>query len=75
MWFNLAWFDKEFQDKDVDLVTDSDVHRQVCAACESACRACASSCGQFPEEEMRRCEEICLDCADACGRIDKSPLV
>ena len=52
------------------LIRNSDVHRQVCAACAAACEACASSCRQFvADEEMKRCEEICRECAEACSEV------
>ena len=52
------------------LIRNSDVHRQVCAACAATCAAAASSCLQFlGDEDMKRCEEICRQCAEACSEL------
>src|SRR6516162_1479562 len=52
------------------LMRNSDVHRELCAACAAACTACASSCLQFVGDvAMKPCEEICRECADACTEL------
>jgi hypothetical protein len=52
------------------LIRNSDIHRQVCAACAATCLACASSCAQFVgDDDMKCCEEICRQCAEACNEV------
>jgi hypothetical protein len=52
------------------LVRNSDVHRQVCAACAATCMACASSCTQLTGDEvMERCALTCRQCADTCQEL------
>ena len=46
------------------MLSDSPLHRRVCAVCAEACEACAESCKQVGG--MDKCIEECLRCAKSC---------
>ena len=46
------------------MLSDSPLHRRVCAVCAEACEACAESCKQVGG--MDNCIEECLRCAKSC---------
>ena len=46
------------------MLSSSELHGRVCAACAEVCEACARSCEQVGD--MAECVEICRRCADSC---------
>lgn len=49
------------------MLRGSDLHPRTCAVCSEACERCATSCEQFPDDEMmQRCAQMCRQCAASC---------
>jgi hypothetical protein len=49
------------------LLRASALYRLQTGVCAEACRQCASSCDQFPEDAtMQLCTRICRKCAESC---------
>ena len=49
------------------MLSGSDLHPHVCAACVEVCAACAKSCQQVGD--MQECAEICRRCEESCRRM------
>ena len=51
---------------------DSKIHSSVCGVCAEACRACAASCDQFPDDEaMKLCADVSRQCEETCRQMAK----
>jgi hypothetical protein len=49
------------------MMRGSPYHELTCSVCAEVCRACASSCRSFEDDEnMVHCAEVCDECAEAC---------
>lgn len=49
------------------MLRGSDLHPRTCAVCSEACERCATSCEQFPDDQMmQRCAAECRRCAASC---------
>lgn len=46
------------------MLSNSDMHPQICAACAEVCRACAESCEQIGD--MDECVQACRACMESC---------
>ena len=46
------------------MLSDSPLHKRICAACADVCEACAQSCEQLGD--MRECLEECRKCEKSC---------
>lgn len=49
------------------MLSGSDLHGHVCAACAEVCAACATSCKRLGG--MEECGEACARCATSCFRM------
>lgn len=48
------------------MLRGSETHMLTCALCAEICDACAASCEDFNDEEMKECAELCRACAVSC---------
>lgn len=46
------------------MLSNSEMHAEVCGVCADVCRACADSCR--PLEGMEQCVQACERCAESC---------
>ncbi len=44
----------------------SKMHPSVCNTCAAVCEACARSCDDFDDQEMKVCADTCRACAESC---------
>jgi hypothetical protein len=49
------------------MLSNSNLHARICAACAEVCDACAQSCEQVGE--MDECIQACRRCADSCRKM------
>jgi hypothetical protein len=49
------------------MLSGSDLHRKVCAACADVCEACAQSCKEVGR--MEECVDACQECAESCRQM------
>lgn len=49
------------------MLSNSQLHAQICAVCAQVCEACAQSCEQVGD--MDECVQVCRQCADSCGQM------
>ena len=52
------------------MLSGSDFHPRICAACAELCDACAQSCEQVGE--MEDCMQACRRCAQSCRQMARS---
>lgn len=55
------------------MISGSEFHPALCAACAPICHACAQSCAQLGD--MRNCVEACRACATSCSRMAQAESV
>jgi hypothetical protein len=48
------------------MTRNSKMHPSVCNTCAAICEACARSCDEMGDPEMRNCATACRICAEAC---------
>jgi hypothetical protein len=51
------------------MLSSSDLHARICAACAEVCDACALSCEQVGD--MDECVQACRRCAESCHGMSK----
>jgi hypothetical protein len=51
------------------MLRGSDNHTDICRVCADLCDECATECGRFGEEFMKRCADICQRCAESCRKM------
>lgn len=51
------------------MLRGSELHGEVCRACEAVCRACAEHMGEHKEPHMQTCAQACRTCAESCGKM------
>ena len=49
------------------MLSNSDLHARICAACAEGCEACAKSCEEIGD--MDECVRACRACAESCRRM------
>lgn len=49
------------------MLSNSNVHARICAACAEVCDACAASCEQLGD--MDECVQACRRCAESCAQM------
>lgn len=49
------------------MLSSSELHARICAACAEVCDACAQSCQEL--DGMERCVQACRQCAESCRRM------
>lgn len=49
------------------MLSNSELHGRICAACADVCEACAKSCEEVGE--MDECVRACRECAEGCRRM------